>query len=126
MYDHSSPFTPAPAAEAKAAFAARRLRRAVIECELRPGVEVSEPEIAARFGIGRAAVRSALATLAGEGLVSARPRQGWRVAPVTGALIGDVIRARRAIEPGLAAIRLKRDETERLIALTRIGAALKG
>jgi DNA-binding GntR family transcriptional regulator len=128
MYDHSSPFalTQPPGAEPKAAFALKRLRRALIECELRPGAQCSEPEIAGRFGLGRAAIRAALTTLAGEGLVAAEPRRGWRVAPVTGALIGDVIKARRTIEPGLATVRLSPDEAARLTALTRIGAALQG
>lgn len=128
MYDHSSPFAQAraPGAEPKAAFALKRLRRAVIECELRPGADCSEPDLAQRFGLGRAAVRTALVTLAAEGLVAVEPRRGWRVAPVTGALIGDVIRARTAIEPGLAEIRLPPDIAAGLTALTRMGAALQG
>ena len=128
MYDYSSPFAlnQPPGAEPKAAFAVKRLRRALIDCELRPGDQCSEPEIAGRFGLGRAAIRAALTTLAGEGLVTAEPRRGWRVAPVTGALIGDVIQARRAIEPGLAALRLSPDEAARLAALTRISTALQG
>ncbi|WP_395675713.1 GntR family transcriptional regulator [Inquilinus sp.] len=128
MYDHSSPFAQAraPGAEPKAAFALKRLRRAVIECELRPGTDCSEPDLAQRFGLGRAAVRTSLVTLAAEGLVAVEPRRGWRVAPVTGALIGDVIRARTAIEPGLAEIRLPHDTAAGLTALTRMGAALHG
>ncbi|WP_343711965.1 GntR family transcriptional regulator [Inquilinus sp.] len=127
MYDHSSPFAQArtPGAEPKAAFALKRLRRAVIECELRPGTDCSEPDLAQRFGLGRAAVRTALTTLAAEGLVAVEPRRGWRVAPVTGALIGDVIRARQALEPGLAELRLPSDAAAGLMALTRMGAALQ-
>jgi DNA-binding GntR family transcriptional regulator len=128
MYDPASPFAQAraPGAEPKAAFALKRLRRAVIECELRPDAECSEPELAKRFGLGRAAVRTALVTLAAEGLVAVEPRRGWRVAPVTGALIGDVIRARKALEPGLADLRLPPDVAARLTAMTRMGAALQG
>jgi DNA-binding GntR family transcriptional regulator len=128
MYDHSSPFalTQPPGAEPKAAFGLKRLRRALIDCELQPGSQWSEPEIATRFGIGRAAIRVALTTLAGEGLVTAEPRRGWRVAPMTGALIGDILKARRTIEPGLATIRLSADDAARLAAPMRIGAALQG
>ena len=128
MYDPSSPFAQirAPGAEPKAAFALKRLRRALIECELPPDAECSEPELAKRFGLGRAAVRTALVTLAAEGLVAVEPRRGWRMAPVTGALIGDVIRARKAIEPGLADLRLPLDVATRLTAMTRMGAALQG
>ena len=127
MYDPASPFlVRPPGAEPKTAFALKRLHRAVIECELLPGADCSEPELADRFGLGRAAVRAALASLAGEGLMTAQPRRGWRVAPVTGALIGDVIRGRRAIEPSLAEIRLSPDDAGRLAALSRTGAALDG
>lgn len=128
MYDPASPFAQAraPGAEPKAAFALKRLRRAVIECELRPGADCSEPDLAKRFGLGRAAIRTALVTLAAEGLVAVEPRRGWRVAPVTGALIGDVIRARKALEPGLADLRLPPDVAARLTAMTRMGAALQG
>jgi DNA-binding GntR family transcriptional regulator len=127
MFDPASPFLAhPPGAEPKTTFALKRLRRAVIECELPPGADCSEPELADRFGLGRAAVRAALASLAGEGLMTAQPRRGWRVAPVTGALIGDVIRARRALEPSLAEIRLTPDDADRLIALTRMGTALQG
>jgi len=128
MYDPASPFAQirAPGAEPKAAFALKRLRRAVIECELPPDAECSEPELAKRFGLGRAAIRTALVTLAAEGLVAVEPRRGWRVAPVTGALIGDVIRARKAIEPSLADLRLPPDVAARLTAMTRMGAALQG
>ncbi|WP_342239355.1 GntR family transcriptional regulator [Inquilinus sp. OTU3971] len=128
MYDPSSPFAQvrAPGAEPKAAFALKRLRRAVIECELRPGADCSEPDLAKSFGLGRAAVRTALVTLAAEGLVAVEPRRGWRVAPVTGALIGDVIRARKAVEPALADLRLPPDAAARLTAMTRMGAALQG
>jgi DNA-binding GntR family transcriptional regulator len=128
MYDPASPFAQArvPGAEPKTAFALKRLRRAVIECELRPNAECSEPELAKRFGLGRAAVRTALVTLTAEGLVAVEPRRGWRVAPVTGALIGDVIRARKAIEPALADLRLPPDTAARLVALTRMGVALQG
>jgi DNA-binding GntR family transcriptional regulator len=128
MYDPASPFAQAraPGAEPKAAFALKRLRRAAIECELRPDAECSEPELAKRFGLGRAAVRTALTTLAAEGLVAVEPRRGWWVAPVTGALIGDVIRARKALEPGLASLRLSPNAVAGLTALTRMGVALQG
>ncbi|MGO4125980.1 GntR family transcriptional regulator [Inquilinus sp. YAF38] len=128
MYDSSSPFAQIrpPGAEPKTAFALKRLRRAVIECELRPDAECSEPELAKRFGLGRAAVRTALTTLAAEGLVAVEPRRGWRVAPLTGALIGDVIRARKAVEPGLADLRLSPAAVAGLMALTRMGVALQG
>jgi GntR family transcriptional regulator, galactonate operon transcriptional repressor len=40
-----------------------------------------EPELEARFGVGRGVVREAIKTLAGKGLVSVRPRLGTHVLP---------------------------------------------
>lgn len=82
-----------PGADTKASFALSRLRRAFVTCELRPGSIIAEPEIAERFFLGRAAVRSALARLEVEGYVRAAPRAGWQVAPVTGASVGEVCNA---------------------------------
>lgn len=107
------------------AFALKRVRRALLACELAPGAEYSEADIAERFGLGRAAVRMALNTLAGERLVSVLVRRGWQVAPISGALIGDVIRARRLLEPGLATLRLEPSEAASLRALAQILAALQ-
>jgi DNA-binding GntR family transcriptional regulator len=97
----STPTLPKPAG--LAAFARDRLRDAIIACELTPGATVSEPELAQHFGLGRAAVRQATAFLAAEGLLTARPRHGWQVKPVTGAGIGDLVRARRQIDIAMAA-----------------------
>lgn len=99
----STPTLPKPAG--MAAFARARLRDAIIGCELMPGATVSEPDLAQQFGLGRAAVRQATAFLAAEGLLTARPRHGWQVKPVTGAGIGEVIRARRQIDIAMASVK---------------------
>lgn len=99
----SAPTLPKPAG--LASFARARLRDAIMACELVPGATVSEPELAKQFGLGRAAVRQATAFLAAEGLLTARPRHGWLVKPVTGANIGDVIRARRQIDIAMASVK---------------------
>lgn len=112
--------------EGKNIFAVKRLRRAIIDCELAPGSNPSEPEIASRFGLGRAAVRSALAQLAVDGFVSALPRNGWLVAPISGATIGDVVNARLALEPQLARAAVKSLDYAQLRELSGQLAALDG
>lgn len=107
MYDPNSPFgrgTKLPQPGQKKAFAEQRLRDAILWCELDPGETVAEADLADRFGIGRAAVRAALAVMAAEGLVTPIPRAGWRVQAMSGALIGHVIMARRQVEPVLQEI----------------------
>lgn len=90
-----------PMAESDITFASRRLRQALIRCELAPGTYVHEGDLAQRFGLGRAAVRVALTELASAGFIARHARQGWRVAAVDGALASAIIGARERIEPAL-------------------------
>lgn len=127
MYDRSSPFLASPVPPgSQVDFAGRRLRDAVLWCELAPGETVSEGAVCARFGLARAATRTALARLAGEGLVEALPRKGWRIRPVTAALIGDLVAARRLVEPTLARVKLDDADRRRLDELAAVIAALAG
>ncbi len=127
MFDPTSPFTsqrdPLQPSR-KGSFAEERLRSAVLFCELMPGTVATEAEIGERFGIGRAGIRVALARLSALGLVHPIPRAGWKVLPVSGALIGDVIAARRLGEPGLADARPGADALSRMTELAEMIAVL--
>lgn len=102
-----------PAAESDIAFASRRLRQALVRCELIPGTYAHEGDLAQSFGLGRAAVRVALTELATTGFVARHARQGWRVAAVDGALARAIVEARLRIEPAL----VEKPLDERSIAL---------
>lgn len=102
-----------PAAESDITFASRRLRQALVRCELNPGTYVHEGDLAQHFGLGRAAVRVALTELATAGFVARHARQGWRVAAVDGALASAIIDARTRIEPAL----VEKPLDERSVAL---------
>ncbi len=119
MLDGTSPFAPAPAAEARLDVAIRRLRQAIVACELAPGDFVHEAGLAERFGLGRASVRVALTELAAVRFVTRHARQGWRVAPIDGALIAAVLDGRRRLEPSLAGHKLA--EPALSTAMTLIG-----
>lgn len=121
MLDISSPFAAAaaPIAEARLDVATRRLRKAIIACELPPGTFMHEAALAERFGLGRASVRVALTELATARFVSRHARQGWRIAPVDGALIAGVLEARRWLEASLATQTLA--EPARSAALALLG-----
>jgi DNA-binding GntR family transcriptional regulator len=127
MLDTSSPLAQSllPAGEAKNLFALKRLRRAIIACELRPGLAVSERELAERYGLGRAATRVALTLLSAEGFVLPKARHGWRVLPISGALVGDVLAARRTVEPSLATVALSDAEAAALRGSVNLVAALR-
>jgi GntR family transcriptional regulator of gluconate operon len=74
------------------------LRRAIILCELRPGLHLEEPALAEKFGVSRIPVREALTRLAHEGLVRLEPRRGAFVVGVTESEIHDIYEMRCLIE----------------------------
>ncbi len=78
------------------------IRQAIIEWELRPGAQVTEHQLTAQTGFGRASVRAALTRLGHEGLVMAIPRRGYQVAPITFKYVTDVFGVRLVIEPACA------------------------
>jgi GntR family transcriptional regulator, rspAB operon transcriptional repressor len=71
-----------------------QLRADIVNCDLPPGSEVREGELALRFGVSKSPVRDALMHLQREGLVTAHPRQGYRVAPVSLADVDDMFHLR--------------------------------
>jgi len=127
MYDRNSPFTAKPNVlepRQKTEFAEDRLMQAILWCELAPGSTATEVELAERFGLGRAATRAALAKLSALGLIHPIPRLGWRVLPMTGALIGQVISARRLAEPALGEAKLSEASLEAATGLAQMIAII--
>lgn len=128
MFDPHSPFTAAPdplQPRHKADLAEERLRLAVLHCQLAPGATAPEAELAERFGLGRAATRAALAKLSAQGLMLAIPRLGWRVLPMTGAHIGQVLHALAFAEAALADAALTPRDKDRLRELATIALPLR-
>ncbi|UOM37159.1 GntR family transcriptional regulator [Acuticoccus sp. I52.16.1] len=127
MLDRDSPLLPGaapPKPGAKRSFAEERLREAVITCEIMPGTKVSEARLVSLYGLNRAGVRASLMRLEAGGLVEAMPRHGWRVRPVSGAYIGEVVAARRTLEPAVATVRHDPAQLDRLDNLAQVAAVL--
>ncbi|MGY1822522.1 GntR family transcriptional regulator [Geodermatophilus sp. SYSU D00079] len=59
-----------------------RIRAAIVSGDLEPGAVVKDAELATRLGLSVAPVRAALARLADEGLVEAKPQSHTRVTPL--------------------------------------------
>ena len=78
------------------------LRRAIIRCELRPGQQITEGELAERFGAAKATLRVILNRLAHERLVQILPREGYLIAPLTLKQVQDLFGARLVLEPAVA------------------------
>ncbi|MEU2347775.1 GntR family transcriptional regulator [Modestobacter sp. NPDC049651] len=58
------------------------IREAIVRGDLLPGAVVKDADLAARLGLSVAPVRTALARLADEGLVEAKPQSHTRVTPL--------------------------------------------
>jgi DNA-binding GntR family transcriptional regulator len=78
-----------------------RLRAAIVTGRLLPNERLVEADLTRRLGVGRSAVRAALARLEHEGLVQLEPHRGARVRRVALAEAVEIMQARAALE-GLA------------------------
>lgn len=102
------------------------LRHAIAAGEIPPGQMLRpEPRLAAEHGVGRDAVRDALALLRGEGWIRTRPRVGSFVREHPEKTImelqpGDTVAARMPTEPERRELGI--DEGVPVIVITREGA----
>ena len=90
-----------------------RIREAIVVGELPPGSVVKDAELASRLGLSVAPVRAALARLADEGLVEAKPQSHTRVTPLVAAQVRDaavVVRAMHEIAAREAGGRLTAED----------------
>ncbi len=78
------------------------LRAAIVAGRLTPNERLVEADLTRRLGVGRSAVRTALARLEHEGLVELEPHRGARVRRVALTEAVEILEARAALE-GLAA-----------------------
>jgi DNA-binding GntR family transcriptional regulator len=79
------------------------LRDAIVSAAIEPGRQISENELAARFGVSRTPVREALQRLSEERLVAIVPQLGTFVTRISRSGVGDAQFVREALE--CAAIR---------------------
>ena len=78
--------------------AASTLRGAILEGELRPGQRVNQEAWAERARVSLIPLREALRALAGEGLVTYRPRRGYAVTELDLGELEEVYRLRTLLE----------------------------
>lgn len=91
----------APSRIPRATFASmvgERVRASIIEGELAPGTQLSEVELAARYGVSRGPVREALQRLIQEGLLHSEPHHGVSVPVMSPADFEDIYMVRLAME----------------------------
>jgi DNA-binding GntR family transcriptional regulator len=103
-----------------AEIAYQTIKRKIIRCELEPGSQVTEAQLTERYGLGRAAVRTALSRLPQERLVHVLPRQGYTVAPLTLKSVRDLFTVRLLLEPAAAAMAARHVDTRQLRRLDEL------
>jgi DNA-binding GntR family transcriptional regulator len=99
---------------------ADRLRDDILRGTFPPGERLIELQLTERYGVGRAAIRAALAELDSEGLVRREANRGATVRRITVAEAIEITQARAALEglvAGLAAERACDADRERLRSL---------
>ncbi|WP_258093933.1 GntR family transcriptional regulator [Salipiger pentaromativorans] len=100
-----------------------QLRREILSCTLKPGADLSEAELAARFDVSKTPVREALAALRLDGLIRTFPRRGYQVAPITFGDMNELFDVRTILEAGAAEMATTRITDEELAALGELAAS---
>jgi DNA-binding GntR family transcriptional regulator len=98
------------------------LRRDILAGTFAPGERLVELQLTKRYGVGRAAVRSALIELAAEGLVEREANRGAVVRRMSLTEVIQITEARSALEGLLAsqaALRATDEEREELLGIER-------
>jgi GntR family transcriptional regulator, rspAB operon transcriptional repressor len=75
-----------------------RLRQDILSCEIAPGTEIFEQQLAQKFGVSKSPVRDALIRLQEQELVEVRPRTGYRVRPISIVEAGEMYEMRQIYE----------------------------
>ena len=92
-----------------------RLYGAILRGELQPNERLIEMDLAQRYSVGRAAIRTALARLEQEGLVEREPNRGAWVRAISEAEAVETLEVRAVLE-GLAARYAARNVTDEDVA----------
>lgn len=96
-----------------------KLREEILACRLRPGADLREQDLAARFQVSKSPVRDALLRLEREHLVTIAPRQGYRVSPISLSDARDLLRLRAVLECASVTEAARERNPDALAALER-------
>lgn len=102
------------------------LRSGIVNGELSPNERLVEADLAARCGVGRAAVRSALLELEKEGLIEREQSRGARVRSITVGEAVEIAEARLVNEALCAAKAAQRATDEEIAELWELVAEMRG
>lgn len=94
-----------------------RLRELVTQGTYEPGAQLSEVELADRFGVSRGPIREGLQRLVQEGLLRSEPHRGVFIPVLNDRDIADIYLAREAIETVALRLVAGRPDRQRILAL---------
>lgn len=100
------------------------LRRQILELELAPGQAIAEVETAAKLGISRTPLRTALARLRSDGLIVQVGARGLAVAPISVQDVRELTELREALDTQAARLAAQRCDPARFAELAKRFAAL--
>ncbi len=100
-----------------------RIKRSIIRCELQPGQQVTEEQLAHQYGVSRGSIRPALKRLYQEQLIQTISRNRYVIPPVTLKDANDVFEMRLLLEPAAARQAAGRIGPEQLQRLTQLCGA---
>jgi len=95
----------------------RKLRAKILTMELRPGVPISEQELAEQEGVSRTPIREAILRLSREKLVEVVPKSGTFVGRIPISSLPEALIARRALEGTTARAAAKVATKSQVLAL---------
>lgn len=101
-----------------------RLREAILNAELAPGLTMSQVALAEQLGVSRTPLREALRLLQGEGLIEAEPNRRVRVAPVTAADVEELYALRVTVEVEALRISMPQLQSEHIARLQALLAEM--
>lgn len=96
------------------------LMRKLLGGQIKPGTRLSERALAQQFGVGRAAVRSAIQSLSWLGLIEGRPRSGTYLRELDAREVDEIIECRAALEAMAAHLVCQRITRRELAAMRRL------
>jgi DNA-binding GntR family transcriptional regulator len=95
----------------------RRVREAILNANLAPGMVMSQVALAEELGVSRTPLREALRQLQGEGLIEAEPNRRVRVAPITASDVEELYALRVTVEVEALRLSLPRMRSEHIARL---------
>jgi DNA-binding GntR family transcriptional regulator len=101
----------------------RAIKQDIITCALEPGQNFTEEQLAEQYGVGRAAVRSAVKRLFQEQLIQLGQGNRYAIAPITLKHAQDVYQMRLLLEPAAARMAAGRLSQQQIEMLEQLGTA---